>query len=502
MLASIAFTSAGQQKTEYALTASTSFELIMARTESEMGSLALRLVREATAEHINYVSLQTTQDEEERDDQQYRSVEVVAQSVQFMSRLTSTKLKFFVLASALTSGENDSQIERQTALDNLVLSALSGNEQTELLLHRIRVKEATNRDSINSKASAQLKAIDSIIFLSEENNPTAAPALVITPTATVPGDPPISQKKQLLSTLDIALIVVSGFILIGVIWMIYVHHTDRGYFENQRLQALNAVPTDSNRETEKEAKLALTNNKKYTSSDLPAVDTPSTVDASLPSGTFEPLQPLNGTKKKRLLRPILKKPDRSVADQAVSDSHVLFMSNHLSDRTGHMDPHQLQCVASELTSDGSGELECSSSGDSGKSSAMTGHSTGGSDIGPNGSLSEPFESNWFRRTTDIMGATSLSQLGSEDSEDTDDVFHVASSYDHPPTRSPAEMYEWLRSIHVIGSDARSAESSQQSELGRRPLEVSSLSHLSLEQSMVSSAVASRKRDADKSTGSL
>jgi hypothetical protein len=499
------------QGVEYALTASSSFELAVSRTEEELGSLALRLIREATAEHIYYESLQIGNTV---DVQLYRSVEVVTQSVQFEAPSSSTNLRFFVLASALTSVGSDSQIERQSALDSLVDTALNSPNQTDLLLHRVRVKEATNRDSINLKASEQLRAIDSIVFVTGNSSPTMAPA----PSAEgIPSASPIrvaqepAPRKKALSTLDIVLIVISGLILIGVVWMICVHHRDQGYFEKQRLRALNTGPARLNADTEaanREARLALTD-KKSSSSDLAPADTPSTADASSPS--FEALSAMPSSNSIQALRPILKKPElNALSDQAVADSHVMFMSNQFSERSGRLDPQQLLFVASELTSDDSGAHDDQSSdGDGSEESigAMTGRSTGGSDLQPSGgSLSEPFDSNWFRRS-DIMGATSLSQLESEDSEETNsDVFHVASPYDAAQTRSPAEMYEWLRSLHVVAGGSRgsrggssSSSGSQQSETGNGPFEVSSISHLSLEQSMMASAVASRSH---RSTGSL
>lgn len=43
-----------------------------------------------------------------------------------------------------------------------------------------------------------------------------------------------------LTTLDIVLIAVSGAIFLGIVYMIFQHHKDRGYIENQRIRTANA----------------------------------------------------------------------------------------------------------------------------------------------------------------------------------------------------------------------------------------------------------------------
>jgi hypothetical protein len=61
-------------------------------------------------------------------------------------------------------------------------------------------------------------------------------AVVSSPATENPGTPNATGSTRLISNSDIALLVISGCIFLGVVYMIYRHHFDQGYIETQRMR--------------------------------------------------------------------------------------------------------------------------------------------------------------------------------------------------------------------------------------------------------------------------
>ena len=481
------------QSAQFALTASSSYRMIISQTETELGSVAIRILQEATAEHLleHSVMLST-----ERQQPNYRSIEVVVQGSEIIDGdENQTRIRFFVLASAQTSAPFETQAKRQGSLNELIEFSFSRQDRIELFLLRIRVKEAENRDNINTKASSQLQAINTVALFSSVAVSTPAPQSNSTNSS---GISPISQRQG-LSTLDIVLISVSSFILMGIIWMIFIHHLDRGHFENQRLRALNLQQQQSQdeaamkqRRNEEKARLHCVDSDLGNTNTTAAVQLTPSTQSSISLGS-------------------LRKDDvsRFPTLRASSNSPLTLLSNPpppsfqisaaqvLSETAAlrQQQPDQVYYVTSGLTADrseaaypSSCSSECSSSlSHNSSSTGIPAESDSHVTLG----IAEPFDQdNWFRRP--VTAGREISDdgdgLSSHGSESSSHVFLVgvekAQSQMSEGSMDPQAMSEWLSSIHVV------PESSSTPTKRSAALEVSSLGHVSLEQSMVSSAVAS------------
>lgn len=86
------------------------------------------------------------------------------------------------------------------------------------------------------------------VILGEATNVQVSPYATDQPPATP------NRRKQPLSFLDVALIIICGLILCGIIYMVVQHHKDRGYIESQRLRVLN-LPRQNTARTNTEPSL-------------------------------------------------------------------------------------------------------------------------------------------------------------------------------------------------------------------------------------------------------
>lgn len=156
----------------------------------------------------------------------YMEMQTAVQKVDFFESSNRSQVQFFALASRLP--------ENQT----LSFFRMELNRFMEDVLVESPLGRASLLRELVSSRDVSLQGIDS--FEVVPLNP------VRPPRQTIPQQPaaPSSGRSQVLSTLDVVLIVCSGLIFIGILYMIIQHHQDRGYIENQRLRALNYHPTD------------------------------------------------------------------------------------------------------------------------------------------------------------------------------------------------------------------------------------------------------------------
>jgi hypothetical protein len=144
-------------------------------------------------------------------------MEMVAQEVEFLESRNTTRLRFFVLATmAVDTDAATGSANPQSALNQHISDTFESNE----------IPGYFQASGIPVLETIQVVAVQEIV------------------PATPPSPAPQAGSKK-LSTLDIVLIAVSGAIFIGIGYMIVQHVKDRGYIENQRLIALNAVPVMS-----------------------------------------------------------------------------------------------------------------------------------------------------------------------------------------------------------------------------------------------------------------
>lgn len=464
------------QLEQYALTASSSYRMVISTAEEELGSVATKILQEATAEHLLEQSILLSVEQEQP---HYRSIEVVVQAMEIVPGETRPRLRFFVLASTQTAGEFDSQARRQRSLNELVEYSFRTQDRIELLLLRIRVQEAENRDTINAKASAQLQAINTIeLYATSLTSPTSAPLS----NDTSPNGNDVASTSTSLSKLDIVLIGVSSFILLGIMWMVFVHHMDRGYIENQRMRVLNLQQQRSNEEDRKrqrhEEKVQLRNEE----------DT-SAVAVQLTPSTQSSLS-LSSLRKDASAFPSL----RSTSIPPGTEYHLSTAAVLGDTSTFQESSDQVHYATSNLTADPSGDLyprsSYSSNGNSSSSLSQASLSSDGMQTSKSHvtlGIAEPFDQqNWFRRSRSD-GSSSPSSKEST----TDDVFQVgvetveSDSENDDNGRDPQAMSEWLQSIHVVHTPTKPNATTAVAD-------VSSLGHASLEQSMVSSAVSPPK----------
>jgi len=226
---------AGQEKRQLqqlALTASTPFRMILSPTALALKSSSLKIVKEATSQQILEQSTSTVGNNGEDQKATVASIEIVFQTEKFVPDVLATHISFFVLATYRTEvlDETTSKIERQANLNNLIEQAFSTADRRAFFLQRIRigVEEADSNDSVFTSTAEQLQILDSLVVVSVLPFTASPPPVVDT------------GSDRLLSTIDIVLIVISGLILIGILWMLCEHFKDRGYIENQRQQVLNS----------------------------------------------------------------------------------------------------------------------------------------------------------------------------------------------------------------------------------------------------------------------
>ena len=156
----------------------------------------------------------------------YMEMQAAVQKIDFFESSNRSQVQFFTLASRRPENQTLSffRLELNRFIEDVLVESPLG--RASLL-----------RELVSSRDEA-LQGIES--FEVVPLNPVTPPRPLIPqqPTGSSPG------RSQSLSTLDIVLIVCSGLIFLGILYMIIQHHQDRGYIENQRLRALNYHSSD------------------------------------------------------------------------------------------------------------------------------------------------------------------------------------------------------------------------------------------------------------------
>ena len=364
----------------------------------------------------------------------YMEMQAAVQKIDFFESSNRSQVQFFTLASRRPENQTLSffRLELNRFIEDVLVESPLG--RASLL-----------RELVSSRDEA-LQGIES--FEVVPLNPVTPPRPLIPqqPTGSSPG------RSQSLSTLDIVLIVCSGLIFLGILYMIIQHHQDRGYIENQRLRALNYHSSDMESQSVQHSVIlpkhsSLSIGQGSIRSDI-APSTPSTIHS-----TNDGQAHAFGTPERRIHRFTAMTPKALLGASSVDGSSVQ-------------------------------------------------------------SIFEGLESDWSQNTESKKKAASASQdLHYDASSDTsDDPFGVdveaassaaATANDDDRSKASSAVQEWMMSIQVVPSPARDPLSSNITKtsevtqpsmdadssgpsLAQTSLDVSSIDHRSLEQSLASS----------------
>jgi hypothetical protein len=187
-------------------------------------------------------AIATTLFEEQPTDNIYVDLEAVIQQVDYFqddsdeqlhdnvsSATTNTtlrlvKIRFFVLATVVADIDESSSVTPRLELNQLVKTVL-----VDSIIGKNRFLEL-----LWSNNHTSLQDVNSVLVSPWSSAATTVPA----PSNDSDNSPSASSDKR-LTTVDIILIVASGLIFSGILYMIVQHHYDRGYIENQRVLAFN-----------------------------------------------------------------------------------------------------------------------------------------------------------------------------------------------------------------------------------------------------------------------
>ena len=225
--------------TRLSLAASNSFRLILRPTFFELDFVALSIIEEAMADAIRLSTDSSLVD--------------VNINVNQMNWLATTGDNNTTLSDGTTIAIGDEDVPttvlRFFAVGTFLLNVPAGSPSNSGSLVSVQkldriIEEAfqplnqeTFIEALHNSQDPLLQGIQDVVALPTNNN--VPPANQGDDDIKTEPDEPESNGIS-LTTLDIILIVVSGAIFLGVAYMIFQHHKDRGYIENQRARALNA----------------------------------------------------------------------------------------------------------------------------------------------------------------------------------------------------------------------------------------------------------------------
>jgi hypothetical protein len=198
------------------------FLSILGQEPQLIASAPYRMILRPTSQDLNYASLQALEEAASStillgQDGTFLDIEVAVQQVDHVpsgndtsSDDPSTHIRFFVLGSTRVFNNTD-ETTLQNQLNALVEVSFEDFDTTFL----------------------QLLSSDPI--LGEASSVTVTPILA----SSGPGIKSEGDNRQKLSFLDIVLVIISGLILLGIVYMVVQHHKDRGYIESERQRVLN-----------------------------------------------------------------------------------------------------------------------------------------------------------------------------------------------------------------------------------------------------------------------
>jgi len=232
-------TSSATTSTRISLAASNPFRMVMRPTPFELDFVALSIVEEAMAAaillsadsslvdvniNINQMNWLSPSDASEN------GGELIDGTVLALGadEVPTTVLKFFAVGTFLTNTGTQSgsgSLAAVKKLDEIVKKAFL-EENIGALVNLLR-----------NSGDPLLEGVRDVVAIPTNNNdPAPAPS----PSIEVQQADDEEDGGISLTTMDIVLIAVSASIFLGIVYMIFQHHKDRGYIENQRIQTINA----------------------------------------------------------------------------------------------------------------------------------------------------------------------------------------------------------------------------------------------------------------------
>jgi hypothetical protein len=193
----------GLSQNEIMLLASSPFRMILGPTATVLNLVALTKLKEGIATALIGMQEQKMFLDMEVVVQQTDLVELDEQAHQ--SALPATSIRFFVLATILAQNSVITTSDKHQ-LDSLITKTFSNS-----LLFILKITEVPELQGITRVAVV----------------------------AVAPASPVSGFTKRKLSSLDIVLIVLSVCIFLGIIYMVFQHHRDQGWLENQRIMSAN-----------------------------------------------------------------------------------------------------------------------------------------------------------------------------------------------------------------------------------------------------------------------
>lgn len=521
-----------QRQLQLALTASSPFEMVLSSTASELTSPSLRLIEAAAAQHLleEQSTLMIVAVSKNGNSELIKTVEIFIQSSNFVAELASaTRIRFFALATfqAILSGgaatESPTPEQRQAAVESLVAQSFATETARTLFLQLLA----------SIVAASNITA--TIVQLQDVDNVAVGP---VAPAPNPSGGGGINVGAgEALSALDIVFIVLSAGILLCIVGVICVSCKNPRYYDSSGPAALsNAtgsfphVPTGSFPQFQTGSFPQLDYDEEeelIDEEEVSSADITETVESS--QGRLYYVNHESDSKHSVVAEPSIStvsrgdtaiNPDYSFPAIGISElrsKELPDLHKTTFDASGNENVDQLAASETPNQNISDGPQQCLPSSSSGKSVSFDDEAL---------SLSEPFENNVFRaaavvsvRTSTVGNDAPDSSTVDTDSADSIDVFQVdivkAESMGDSASKHSASRYsashdiaDWMQSIHVVSltdnkslpavatsTDGQSTTtvsvdgsrgSANHSTLESTFLEVSSLGHRSLEQSMASS----------------
>lgn len=400
----------------------------------------------------------------------------------------STRVQFFITGITFLNHTDD---QLQTQLGALLGSSFTPEGSLRHFLFLI------SSDSILGRASTV-----SVRSLTSNSNVTLDRIESDTPPST------------LISTLDIILMCTSGLILLGIVYMVVQHHTDRGYIENERIVLFNR------RQNDQSASLDTGNNTAASISDRAVskvahrtVGTSNVVVNLEPAGRRATII-TNGAKAPE---PIAARPSAA----ATVPEHCLspyrqFLSEKYRAKWSHP-KGRLSRVRRKIAKSATAFIEGESLSDSAEEFVFEDRSDDsidffnvdvGSSQGKSKKNAASAVTEWMktirvvstRVDQPVPRSSSISQFGDEDKENairTVTVEALSPAAASSPTAGPSSAVSLVSSeASSSGFSTGTSSSSDDSVLAEALSKLSHLSfdQLSLEQSMASSTIASNVRE--------
>eukprot|EP00977_Amphora_coffeiformis_P006923 scaffold1510_cov163-Amphora_coffeaeformis.AAC.2 len=420
--------------TDFQLVASSPFSLLLHPIDAAPSQRTLNTIEESIA--ITLLK--------QHNGSIYLEMQAAVQKVDFFRSSNRSQVQFFALANRIPENQTLSyfRVELNMFIEDILVESPLGRASL--------LRELVSSDD------EQLQGLDSF-----EVVPLQPVSHTENPIPQQPVNPSPAIQGRVLSTLDIILIVCSGLIFVGIMYMIIQHHQDRGYIENQRLRALNHHSSDMDSRSTQSHHMAILSKHSSMSyghgpirSDV-APSTPSTVH-SASDGQINYF----GTPERRVQRINAMTPKALLGASSVDGSSVHSIFEGLeSDWSKEAEPKK-DSVGQDLHYDASSDTS-----------------------------DDPFR-------VDVEAASSAAATANDDDR----------------SKSSAAVQEWMLSIQVMPTPPRdflSSNATKESDvtqpdvdassgpsLAQTSLDVSDISHRSLEESFATSDADNSRVDSN------